>query len=350
MGETGMYKSIYWKTMGSAFSEMLSGERFVDVTLVCEGHRIQCHRIVLAACSYFFDDLLKDLPAGQYPVIILPKDVKFWMIQALLEFMYQGEISVDKDGIDELVKCAEILQIRFVSGSLPLYKPNENLQPSSEVKTEVINLIDEDLPESQPDSSKVPSNQTIQEDLLIPLETRTKKRKISKIDEDSKDHKAHEENQPKPSTSFIPPVPSVPSGSKDDAKQGYKITLRRKSAVEWEVKDREYQTVDYDSDLEKSWPSLPNFAEDYLSDTDESHENFVLIEPKNATRPKKFTNQDMKKALMKIQEGMSVHKAGLMYNINRSSLHKYAQLNNIKSNHTYRGSVEKKGRGRPPKQ
>ncbi|GAB0097927.1 hypothetical protein DMENIID0001_136120 [Sergentomyia squamirostris] len=331
MSESTVYKSVYWKTMGSAFSEMLSGERFVDVTLVCEGHRIQCHRIVLAACSHFFEDLLKDLPPGQYPVIILPRDVKYWMIQALLEFMYQGEVNVTEDGVEELRKCAEFLQIRCLSVSSHLSDLDENIQPSPEG----INPSDEDLPESQPELSDVAFNQAIQEDLLIPVEMHSKKRKI---DEDPKDH---EENQLKSST-------SVSSGSKDDTQQGYKMRLRRKSAIEWEIKYREDQTVDSDSDLEKSWsspPSLPNLEEDSLErDNNNSLENFVLIEPKVAAKPKQFTQEDMKEALMRIQEGMSLYKAGLMYNITQSSLYKYMQLYNIKSNHTYRGPVEKRGR------
>ncbi|GAB0097901.1 hypothetical protein DMENIID0001_135830 [Sergentomyia squamirostris] len=297
MSESTVYKSVYWKTMGSAFSEMLSGGRFVDVTLVCEGHRIQCHRIVLAACSHFFEDLLKDLPPGQYPVIILPRDVKYWMIQALLEFMYQGEVNVAEDGIDELAKCAEILKIRFISGSLP----------SSEVKTEVINLIDEDLPDYQSGSSDS-FNRKILEDTVISVDPQSKKRKM---DQDLRDH---EGNQLKTSTSFIPPVPSK---SKDDAKEGCK--MRRKSAMEWkEIRDREDQTVDSaDSDLEKSWPSFSNLEEKSL-------DNFVLIEPKQR-KPRKSTDQDMKNALMKIQEGMSVHTAGLIISIMSDQWTKHVQ-------------------------
>ncbi|GAB0097919.1 Myb/SANT-like DNA-binding domain 4 [Sergentomyia squamirostris] len=131
MGESVVYNSVHWKTMGPVFSQMLTGERFVDVTLVCEERRIQCHRVVLAACSPFFADLLKDLPAGQYPVIILPRDVKYWMIQALLEFMYQGEVSVGKEKSSKLSDCAKILKIELFNNvpSLP--------SPINELKQEV---------------------------------------------------------------------------------------------------------------------------------------------------------------------------------------------------------------------
>ncbi|GAB0097924.1 hypothetical protein DMENIID0001_136090 [Sergentomyia squamirostris] len=306
MGENAVYKSVYWKTMGSAFSEMLSGEKFVDVTLVCEGHRIQCHRIVLAACSHFFEDLLKDLPAGQYPVIILPKDVKFWMIQALLEFMYQGEVNVAEDGIDELGKCAEILQIRCISGCL---------QPSSDEKTELIDLI-----ESQPELSDAPFNQTVQEDLLIPVEMHSKKRKI---DEDPKDH---EENQLKSST-------SVSSGPKDDTQQGYKLRLRRKSAIEWEIEDREDQSEDTDSDLEKSWPSFSNFEVPELSQ--KIPKDMLIVRSKCRTRGRNFKDQDIKDALMDIQNGKSVQSVIRKYNISNGSIFRYMKLNNIKSIHSF---------------
>ncbi|GAB0089563.1 hypothetical protein DMENIID0001_041290 [Sergentomyia squamirostris] len=107
--------SVLWKShfesLGAAFPEMLTGRKFVDVTLVCEGRRIHCHRVVLAASSTYFSDLFEENPA-QHPIVILPRDVKFWSIQALVDFMYMGEVSVSESGFEELVKCAGMLHIR----------------------------------------------------------------------------------------------------------------------------------------------------------------------------------------------------------------------------------------------
>uniref|UniRef100_A0AAG5CSP4 BTB domain-containing protein n=1 Tax=Anopheles atroparvus TaxID=41427 RepID=A0AAG5CSP4_ANOAO len=103
-------------SLGAAFPQLLAGQRFVDVTLACEGHQVHCHRLVLAACSTYFENLLGENPC-QHPIIILPRDIKLWAIQALVDFMYKGEVNVSQAGLPDLMKCAEILKIRGLCGS-----------------------------------------------------------------------------------------------------------------------------------------------------------------------------------------------------------------------------------------
>lgn len=96
--------------------QLLAGQRFVDVTLACEGHQVHCHRLVLAACSTYFESLLGENPC-KHPIIILPRDIKLWEIQALVDFMYKGEVNVSQAGLPDLLKCAEALQIRGLCGT-----------------------------------------------------------------------------------------------------------------------------------------------------------------------------------------------------------------------------------------
>ncbi|GAB0097912.1 hypothetical protein DMENIID0001_135940 [Sergentomyia squamirostris] len=144
-------KSVQWSNhpnyFGSIFPQMLSGRRFVDVILACEGRRIHCHRVVLAACSRYFSDLLDETPA-QYSVIILPKDVKFWMIQALVDFMYSGEVSVHEENFEELVKCAELLEIQgfkrvpTVESQQEPEKESEDQEIVTEFKVEDVDALE----------------------------------------------------------------------------------------------------------------------------------------------------------------------------------------------------------------
>jgi BTB/POZ domain len=103
-------------SLGAAFPQLLAGQRFVDVTLACEGHQVHCHRLVLAACSTYFESLLGENPC-KHPIIILPRDIRLWEIQALVDFMYKGEVNVSQAGLTDLLKCAEILQIRGLCGT-----------------------------------------------------------------------------------------------------------------------------------------------------------------------------------------------------------------------------------------
>lgn len=94
----------------------MAGQQFVDVTLACDGHQVHCHRLVLAACSSYFESLLSENPC-KHPIIILPKDIKLWEIHALVDFMYKGQVNVSQAGLPQLLKCAETLQIRGLCGT-----------------------------------------------------------------------------------------------------------------------------------------------------------------------------------------------------------------------------------------
>lgn len=98
-------------SLSTAFPQLLDQEKFVDVTLACEGQQIHCHKVVLAACSQYFDNLLSENPC-KHPIIILPNDIKLWTVQALVEFMYKGQVNVSQAGLPDLVKSGDLLQIR----------------------------------------------------------------------------------------------------------------------------------------------------------------------------------------------------------------------------------------------
>ena len=101
----------YQTNLSAVFDQLLHAEAFVDVTLACQGSQfIKCHRVVLSACSPYFQNLLLE-HTGQHPIIIL-RDLQFAELQALVEFMYKGEINVLQDQIPRLLRTAEILRIR----------------------------------------------------------------------------------------------------------------------------------------------------------------------------------------------------------------------------------------------
>lgn len=76
------------------FSSLLDRGCFCDVTLACEEQIIRAHRVVLCACSTYFDSVLTNHASEKDPIIIM-KDAKFSDIKCLVEFMYRGEINVE---------------------------------------------------------------------------------------------------------------------------------------------------------------------------------------------------------------------------------------------------------------
>ncbi|EEB15341.1 hypothetical protein Phum_PHUM362040 [Pediculus humanus corporis] len=92
------------------FIQLLQRESFCDVTLACEGKMLRAHKVVLSACSTYFDKIFSEHEEKD-PVVIL-KDVKFVDIKALVEFMYKGEINVENSHLTSLLKTAEELKIK----------------------------------------------------------------------------------------------------------------------------------------------------------------------------------------------------------------------------------------------
>ncbi|KAG5682065.1 hypothetical protein PVAND_011448 [Polypedilum vanderplanki] len=103
------------KIFSKALSKFFEDKKFLDVILVVENgnHIIQCHKMVLAACSTYFANIFKcNLLDDKNPVICLPSEIQLWEIQAILNYMYNGEVCISQDGLKSLVKCAELLQVK----------------------------------------------------------------------------------------------------------------------------------------------------------------------------------------------------------------------------------------------
>lgn len=95
----------------SVFEELRCREAFVDVTLVCgEGSSLKAHKLVLSACSPFFETLFAQNPC-QHPVVIMSQ-TREADLRTLLEFMYRGEVNVAQDQLPALLRAAELLQVR----------------------------------------------------------------------------------------------------------------------------------------------------------------------------------------------------------------------------------------------
>ncbi|XP_071449198.1 longitudinals lacking protein, isoforms H/M/V isoform X12 [Hetaerina americana] len=97
-------------TLISVFDTLLESETLVDVTLAAEGQYLKAHKVVLSACSQYFQELLCH-HLEKHPIIIL-KDVTFQELKALIDYMYRGEVNVSQEQLSALIKTAESLKIK----------------------------------------------------------------------------------------------------------------------------------------------------------------------------------------------------------------------------------------------
>ncbi|XP_066598364.1 protein tramtrack, alpha isoform-like [Prorops nasuta] len=124
MGTTSPQYRLRWNNHGpnlmSLFDELLLSEAFTDVTLVVEnGILVKCHKLVLAACSPYFQCIFNSVPC-KHPVVVL-HDIKYNDLKIILEYMYRGEISVLHDQLGNLLKVAAQLKVKGLVGEKILH-------------------------------------------------------------------------------------------------------------------------------------------------------------------------------------------------------------------------------------
>ena len=141
---------------------------FADVTLACEdGKQIEVHKVILAASSPFFQELLK---RNKHPhPLIYMRGVKYENLLAIVDFLYNGEANVYQENLDSFLAIAEELKLKGLMGQTDdVEKKTESnytdpttqqMNPTPFYKREKSNLNNEQLQSSfEPKSNKRMSN------------------------------------------------------------------------------------------------------------------------------------------------------------------------------------------------
>jgi len=117
--------SLKWNNHKTTFFHVLSNirkkEAYCDSTLACDGRFYPVHKLVLSTCSDYFEQMFEKTKDKQ-PVIVL-KDIRHEELEALLNYMYLGEVNVLQNDLSGLIKAAECLRIKGLA--VPDEDPNE---------------------------------------------------------------------------------------------------------------------------------------------------------------------------------------------------------------------------------
>ena len=120
--------------IGNALHELKEEKDFTDVTLVCSDSQVEAHKVILAASSPFFKRILKKNPHS-HPLIYL-KGIKSSDVEAVLNYIYQGEVNVEKANLKTFLEVAEDLEVKgLVPGNnMQSPFPRTNMQsPASKI-------------------------------------------------------------------------------------------------------------------------------------------------------------------------------------------------------------------------
>ncbi|XP_042214789.1 longitudinals lacking protein, isoforms H/M/V-like isoform X2 [Homarus americanus] len=140
--------SLRWNNHRTSFLQVLSSlkdkQTYSDVTLACGGKFYSVHKFVLSTCSEYFVDIMEKTPC-KHPIIVL-KDIRHQDLEALLNYMYLGEVNVLQTELGGLIKAAECLRIKGLA--VPDESPPPPPPPGGTPQTPVKNW-DEGSPQTQ---------------------------------------------------------------------------------------------------------------------------------------------------------------------------------------------------------
>jgi len=99
--------------ISTSFRELREDSEFFDVTLCCDNGTdiVPAHKVILAACSPLFRKILSRQKNQQNPFLYL-KGIRLKELQAVLNFMYHGEVNVAQDSLNNFLAVAEELAVK----------------------------------------------------------------------------------------------------------------------------------------------------------------------------------------------------------------------------------------------
>ena len=118
--------------ISNSFRELRDDKDFFDVTLACDDHQLEAHKVILSACSPFFISVLKKNP-HPHPLFYL-KGVKYEDILLVLNFMYHGEVSVAQEDLNTFLAVAEDLQVKGLTQNIGKTLKQKRQEPPTTIR------------------------------------------------------------------------------------------------------------------------------------------------------------------------------------------------------------------------
>ena len=99
------------------FGSLRAERDFTDVTLACEdGQQLEAHKVILAASSPFFENLLKR-NRHSHPLIYM-RGLNFEDLSAIIDFLYTGETNIQQSYIGTFLAIADELGVKGMTSHI----------------------------------------------------------------------------------------------------------------------------------------------------------------------------------------------------------------------------------------
>ncbi|CAH0725858.1 unnamed protein product, partial [Brenthis ino] len=144
--------SLRWNNYVTHVTEAFNVLRFendlVDVTLCCDGGKIRAHKMLLSACSNYFKQIFKENPC-QHPVIIF-RNFKYDDLNAIINFMYHGEVNIFQEQLESFLITAEFLEVKGLTDNV------EDDSSKNQIRISENNSLDLSSKSSRPNALLLP--------------------------------------------------------------------------------------------------------------------------------------------------------------------------------------------------
>ncbi|XP_056648387.1 longitudinals lacking protein, isoforms H/M/V isoform X2 [Diorhabda carinulata] len=213
-------------TLVAVFDTLLENGTLVDCTLAAEGKCLNAHKVVLSACSPYFEALLSK-HFDKHPILIL-KDVKFQELKAMMDYMYRGEVNISQDQLGALLKAAESLQIKGLSDNrkgetsdrkpTPAAPPPKSPQPASTLPKVQGLTIEQRAREDSREGSMSPG----------PRKKKRLRRKSEELDNHDASNSSESHSLPAQSIPMLPAITKMNADVPDQVETKSEILTRHK--------------------------------------------------------------------------------------------------------------------------
>ena len=122
-GALQLTNSGYLENQTRFYNELLESQEMSDVTLGCDGYEIGAHKTIISASSLFFREVIRKSKHPN-PYIYL-KGVSKEVLEVLLKFIYNGEVTARSAILQNLVDVGNELQIEGLMELEEKSKTNE---------------------------------------------------------------------------------------------------------------------------------------------------------------------------------------------------------------------------------
>jgi len=116
-----------FESLGALFADGL----FTDLAICCWGRVFRCHRVVMAANSLYIKNALSAFSSNNNnnncnTIMIMPQDIKVSDMEAILHFIYNGQVEVTRDAIESFLTSAKTLHIKGLANIKLVYNNHNN--------------------------------------------------------------------------------------------------------------------------------------------------------------------------------------------------------------------------------